>query len=93
VASCTYHCRSCESHFTSLAAFDAHRENYECAWPDNAPLTEISGGVCKIGDPSAPQVNVTLYEHSDAARLREYRKGTGGRQTAETERKSGAMAR
>lgn len=24
---CTYHCRACGSHFTSLRAFDAHRSD------------------------------------------------------------------
>ncbi len=56
---CTHHCRSCESHFHSLQAFDAHfeREGEDgpalgCLAPDRDD--EITGtfigyaGVCRI---------------------------------------------
>jgi hypothetical protein len=85
--SCTYHCRSCESHFTSLEAFDAHRENYECAWPDDAPLVEIEGGVCKIGNPTLPKGGVTLYRHESAIRVRDHHRALEAAQVAQTRRK------
>lgn len=90
--SCTYHCRSCESHFTSLEAFDAHRENYECVWPDDAPLVEIEGGVCKIGNPTHPKVGVTLYRHESAIRVHDHHRALEAVQTAQTGRKRGAVA-
>jgi hypothetical protein len=58
---CTYHCRQCESHFSSLEAFDAHGPGRPCKWPDDSRLVEIAGGVCRIGDPDVPKLNVTLY--------------------------------
>jgi hypothetical protein len=86
---CTNHCRACGGgHFTSLQAFDAHRRDYECVWPDDSGLVEIPNGVCKIGDPDHPQTNITLYEHETAARAREH---FAGRQTASTQRKTASV--
>jgi hypothetical protein len=84
---CTNHCRTCGGHFTSLAAFDAHREHFKCTWPEDAPLVEIEHGVCTIGDPELPQAAVRLYEHADAQVAREY---FAGRQTGCKERKRDA---
>jgi hypothetical protein len=69
---CSYHCRSCGSHFTSLAAFDAHKPRNEgkCLWPDKPELIEHTG-TCKIADPEQVAKRVTLYEHPDAARARD----------------------
>jgi hypothetical protein len=71
---CRYHCRSCEQHFTSLAAFDAHKPRSQrrggCLWPEDAPLGEIPGGECRIAS-DVPIVGITLYEHEDAARARQ----------------------
>jgi hypothetical protein len=44
---CTYHCRSCGSHFTSLEAFDSHRAHYECNWPE---LPDGYGFIEQIGE-------------------------------------------
>lgn len=71
---CTHHCRSCGSHFTSLAAFDAHRpkngRDGGCEWPDDAPLCEVEGGECRIASARSHK-GVLLWEHKNAARARE----------------------
>jgi hypothetical protein len=72
---CTYHCRSCGAHFTSLEAFDDHHEGSgaslkPCAFPDGHGLVERTG-VCKLGS-SAPQVGVTVYESRRAEASRAY---------------------
>ena len=69
---CTNHCRSCGGHFTSLAAFDAHKPlpRAGCEWPEEAPLVELSGK-CEIGDPENPLKRCDLYEHESAGRARE----------------------
>lgn len=101
-AFCSHHCAACGSHFTSLGAFDAHRSGpfdgeRVCSFPDDAPLVELTGS-CRICGPTL--AGVTLYEHADANRLREYRRGRNGRgrenggktaQAAETERKQGVV--
>lgn len=70
VATCRYHCRPCGAHFTSLAAFDAHREGpmdaRHCEIPDD--LVERDGNCGIVYDP--PKVGVTLYEHPSAALAR-----------------------
>jgi hypothetical protein len=72
---CRYHCRSCGGHFTSLRAFDAHREgsagsNRDCTFPEDAPLVERTG-VCKIAG-ELPLAGVTVYELAGAQTLRDY---------------------
>lgn len=70
---CKYHCRSCECHFTSLAAYDAHkpRNGGQCEWPEKAPLIELVG-VCRIGNPAVPRNAVTIYEHESAQEARDH---------------------
>jgi hypothetical protein len=72
MTACKYHCRSCGGHFTSLRAFDAHREgpagsNRDCTFPEDAPLVERTG-VCKIGG-ELPLAGVTVYELAGAQTL------------------------
>ena len=72
---CTYHCATCDSHFSSLAAFDLHRqgsyEPYErhCVDPDDvngdSPYSRLAvktnSGYCdlKRGEPSE---SATIYQ-------------------------------
>lgn len=67
MTSCRYHCRACESHFTSLLAFDSHRAKGKCTKPKK--LVKTKGG-CKIGDPSNPLQSIDVYE---LPRTEEYR--------------------
>jgi hypothetical protein len=68
---CSCHCRCCDGHFTSLAAFDAHGPRHGgCQWPDKPKLIERTGA-CRVSDPQHPAKRVTLYEHPDAQRARE----------------------
>jgi hypothetical protein len=81
--SCRYHCRRCGAHFTSLRAFDAHHEGsgenlVSCVFPEGAGLVEVAGGVCLIGDPTAPLIDVTLYERADSQEYRERMRATEG---------------
>ena len=80
MTTCTYHCRPWDSHFTSLRAFDAHRQGpagaRRCEFPD-AGLAERIGG-CKLADPDVPKVNVTLYELESSEGYREYRRLKSG---------------
>jgi hypothetical protein len=80
LATCRYHCRSCGAHFTSLRAFDSHRvgpwADRRCELPDE--LIEIEGGACRISNPELSLNAVTLYEDSEAERLREYLAGREG---------------
>ncbi len=94
---CRCHCRACGAHFTSLAAFDSHRQGFACVWPESG-LTNVEGD-CLISDPTAPLRRVTLHEHVDAERAREAFStagegvsGTGSPQTARTERKPEVVA-
>lgn len=68
---CKCHCRDCGSHFTSLAAFDAHLSGKPgtrvCEFAPDA-FRELSG-VCSIGYAEA-RGNVTVYEHVSAERAR-----------------------
>src|SRR5262245_13694980 len=92
--SCTYHCRECGGHFTSLKAFDAHRprnpSNGGCEWPEGAPLVELAGGVCRIGDPDLPAFPVTLYEHESASEARDYFQARNGAQALSSQLKPDA---
>jgi hypothetical protein len=88
---CTCHCRPCGSHFTSLRAFDAHRQGpsdaRRCELPDTG-LVELTG-ICKLADPDMPLAGVTVYELEATQDYRSYRRG---RQTAHMHRKSGVAA-
>ncbi len=55
---CTYHCRSCNSHFSSLAAFDEHRVDQKQCYIkyDDYDVTE---GECRISDDKV-YTNVTI---------------------------------
>ena len=93
---CAYHCRTCGAHFTSLGAFDGHREgpagsNRVCSFPDSAELVELTG-TCKIGDPTMPSVAVTIYSTERAARARDYFNGTNARQTLSANAKPATAA-
>ena len=72
---CTYHCRSRGSHFTSLAAFDAHGpqnpKDGSCLWPEDVPLNPIAGGECRIASGRSHK-GVTLWEHENASKAREH---------------------
>ena len=51
---CTYHCRGCDSCFTSLAAFDAHRTGpfdgtRACTFPGDVDWEEHRG-VCRVSE-------------------------------------------
>jgi hypothetical protein len=80
---CTHHCRECPSHFTSLEAFDAHREgpaggDPACTFPElqeGAEWVEQTGA-CKIACPQA--VGATIY-----SLVRQGKYGMEGRQVAE----------
>lgn len=54
---CKYHCSACGCHFTSLRAFDAHRQG---------PFLDGVCGLAVIG--SARQVTVYEHESAEAAR-------------------------
>lgn len=56
---CTYHCRSCGGHFTSLEAFDAHRQEARCTYPDEIVFLEQLGD-CDISD-AKPRKGVTVH--------------------------------
>ena len=92
---CAYHCRECGGHFTSLEAFDAHKPPWspgeECEWPEDAPLVEVAGGFCEISD-GIRRGGLTLHEHRKAQTYRNYRKGLGSRESAETQRKQAVPA-
>jgi hypothetical protein len=72
---CTNHCATCGSHFSSLAAFDAHRSGpysgkREC-WgnPDVGaiyPATE--DGTCRLT--AETHVDITIWEHENASLVR-----------------------
>lgn len=93
--SCTYHCRCCGGHFTSLAAFDAHRPRFEsaggCEWPEDAPLVEIVGD-CAIGEPEHPMFATALYEHENAQRVRDHHNGEKTRERVSIRGKQGVPA-
>lgn len=74
---CRYHCRGCNGHFSSLKAFDLHhprnRRDGGCEWPEDAPLVEVAGGACRISSgPTSAAIGITLYEHMEAANIREH---------------------
>lgn len=64
---CINHCAGCGSHFSSVAAFDAHRFGDHataryCEEPlDVASLApKTAAGICKIGAP-VPRISVTVH--------------------------------
>jgi hypothetical protein len=66
-AHCRYHCRACGSHFTSLEAFDAHREgpagsHRTCTFPELPAGVELveETGVCNLASDTA-EIGVTIY--------------------------------
>lgn len=77
---CRCHCRACGSHFTSLEAFDAHHQGsgstlIPCAFPDEAPLVEITGGTCTIRDPDRPETDALVYSTERAQKAASYFRG------------------
>ena len=62
-ATCRYHCTSCDQHFSSLVAFDAHRigpwEERECVLPHEAVSergktllrVQTTDGICRLQPP------------------------------------------
>lgn len=70
MTTCRFHCAACGAHFTSLRAFDAHRQgpwdDRRCEFPDE--LIERTG-VCKLSGP-VPRVGVTVLEHPSAEDIR-----------------------
>src|SRR4051794_29894741 len=89
--SCTNHCRTCDAHFTSLEAFDAHRFNGLCLAPADAPLVELAGA-CAIGDPENPRIGQSLWEHERAQVVRDYHQAKNVRESVSTDRKSPLLA-
>lgn len=89
---CRYHCRGCESHFTSLEAFDAHfsgtPQDGACGFPDDSGLVELDGGICAIGGPDRRH-DVTVYSTERAARAGEH---FAGRHTARANGKRAVTA-
>ena len=84
MTACRFHCRACGCHFTSLEAFDGHREgpagsNRACTFPDDSRLVERTG-ICEIGDPAMPVEGVTIYA-ARPGRAADYFGSVGGRQT------------
>jgi len=76
---CRAHCPACGGHFTSDAAFDAHREGSHrdgerrCLEPEGVPCLRVvtDSGRCEIHSPNAE--GIELREHGrqvDAARER-----------------------
>ncbi len=93
---CRYHCRACSGHFTSLEAFDAHREgsagtHRACSFPDGAGLVELVG-TCNIADPRQPRLGVAVYSGARAGRALEAFGTRAGRRPARAKRKSAVLA-
>jgi hypothetical protein len=85
---CTHHCRSCESHFTSLEAFDAHREgpagsDRACTFPELPKGAEWAErtGACKIACPHVIGVAIRAPGTSGQIRSGRASGGRGQRQT------------
>jgi hypothetical protein len=60
-ATCTYHCRECDSHFSSLTAFDKHRifeEGHEGDWEFRV-CAEPADLRMKSGEPALVQKAVS----------------------------------
>ena len=82
--SCTHHCRTCDSHFTSLEAFETHRAgragtHRTCTFPElpeGAELIEQTGACYIARGPG--RVGVTLYSLERPGKY-----ALEGRQTAE----------
>jgi hypothetical protein len=91
---CRYHCRACGGHFTSLEAFDGHRDGpydhaRECSYP--VDLVEHDG-TCAIADPLAPRVGVSVLSHPRAERAQEAFGTRKGRQAARANVDEGVAA-
>ncbi|MDQ2760342.1 MAG: hypothetical protein M3Y17_07875 [Actinomycetota bacterium] len=81
---CSYHCGTCGSHFTSLAAFDLHRAGdygagtRHCLDPDDViALRAVDGGMCapSVAWNEPPRRGVIVYEYAaDADRMRTWRR-------------------
>lgn len=86
---CRYHCRGCGGHFTSLEAFDLHRDGpydaRECAYPVDLAEHE---GVCATVSPT--RSGVTVYSSPRADRAGNYFRAENGAHTAPAKR-SGAV--
>jgi hypothetical protein len=76
VRPCTYHCRPCDGHFTSLRAFDAHHERQDdgrvwCQPPERVEALRAVAGVCRIsvapGGRYGDARPVMIYEHAATA--------------------------
>ncbi len=88
---CSCHCGACDSHFTSLRAFDTHRAGSygpgtrHCLDPDDvAALRAVEGGMCSISVAwnEPPRRDVIVYEHAataDQARAQFGRREPAGR--------------
>jgi hypothetical protein len=82
---CRYHCGRCESHFSSLEAFDAHHQGsgenlIPCAFPDDHALVETEG-CCEISDGVA-RLAQTIYVTARCERAADYFRGSEGRESA-----------
>ena len=72
---CTYHCAACGAHFTSLEAFDLHRDGDHavkryCLDPDEVPRLAVATteGFCRLAKPGQELPDVVLYRsrrHAD----------------------------
>lgn len=69
MTNCTYHCRPCGAHFTSLTAFDLHRQEGKCSFTGLSKKLKKTEGTCNISDGKSHPAKV--YE---LARTEEYRK-------------------
>ena len=100
MTTCRYHCRRCASHFTSLEAFDAHRDgpmdDRRCEFPDHANLIEVQG-VCRISEFDAKTAEPltttgTIYATARSGEAREYFSEVEARQTEPVGRTSAPKA-
>lgn len=82
--SCTNHCRSCGRHFSSVSAFDAHRqgeyglpkhslEGRRCTGPEHIekPALEVVSGACAIANPGEPLGEVEIWRERVSPDARE----------------------
>jgi len=78
---CRAHCPACGGHFTSEAAFDAHREGSHrhgerhCLEPEGVPCLRVvtDSGRCEIHSPNAE--GIRLLEHGEAVDAARQRSG------------------
>lgn len=59
---CSAHCRACDCHFTSTAAFDKHRRDGQCHDPATRKSLRVrtTDGRCDLQRP-VPDGPVTIY--------------------------------